>query len=145
MAELEYALSVKQPWAALLIHGRKTVEVRRWSTARRGRVLIHAARVSAPQPFAWEQLPLELHANAKVTGGIVGAGDLTDCIAYRTPEEFAADQGRHLNDPTWFEPPVLYGFVFAHLEPVEFRSFPGWVRFFPVRDKPPHRGRGKKA
>ena len=40
-----YALSLKQPWAALLVYGRKTVEVRRWATKRRGPVLIHAARV----------------------------------------------------------------------------------------------------
>ena len=39
-----YALSVRQPWAALLVAGRKTVEVRTWSTAVRGRVFIHAAR-----------------------------------------------------------------------------------------------------
>src|SRR5262245_61764820 len=32
-----FALSVKQPWASLLVHGLKTIEVRRWPTARRGR------------------------------------------------------------------------------------------------------------
>ncbi len=45
MAKL-YALSLKQPWAALLVTGRKRIEVRNWPTARRGRILIHAARVS---------------------------------------------------------------------------------------------------
>src|SRR5204863_2700985 len=43
MTPCVYALSLKQPWAALLVHGRKSVEVRSWPTARRGRVLIHAA------------------------------------------------------------------------------------------------------
>ena len=37
MAEIDYALSVKQPWATLLVHGLKTIEVRAWPTARRGR------------------------------------------------------------------------------------------------------------
>ena len=30
-----YALSLKQPWAALLVHGLKSIEVRRWAAARR--------------------------------------------------------------------------------------------------------------
>src|SRR4051794_31022472 len=61
MAEVEYALSLKQPWAALLVHGVKTIEVRRWPTARRGRVLIHAARVPDDRPEAWSRVPEELH------------------------------------------------------------------------------------
>src|SRR3712207_8348570 len=36
MPEVRYALSVKQPWAALLAAGVKTVEVRTWPTNRRG-------------------------------------------------------------------------------------------------------------
>src|SRR5438105_2711773 len=110
-----YALSLKQPWAALLASGRKTVEVRKWPTTRRGRVLIHAARVSDDRPEAWALVPPELHAAARLTGGIVGAGDVLQCIAYRSPEAFAADQARHLNRPEWFEAPVLYGFPFANL------------------------------
>ena len=62
MAEVCYALSLKQPWATLLVHGLKTIEIRRWPTRRRGRVLIHAARVPDPQPWAWEQLPPHLRA-----------------------------------------------------------------------------------
>ena len=60
-----YALSLKQPWAALLVHGRKTIEVRRWATKRRGPVLIHAARVPDPRPEAWAQLPPELREAAR--------------------------------------------------------------------------------
>ena len=30
---VEYALSLKQPWAALVVFGRETIEVRRWPTA----------------------------------------------------------------------------------------------------------------
>ena len=35
MAEIDYALSIKQPWAALLVHGLKTMEIRSWPTAHR--------------------------------------------------------------------------------------------------------------
>src|SRR5579871_4235318 len=113
MPETCYALSLKQPWAALLVHGRKTIEVRRWSTPRRGRILIHAARVPDPQPWAWAQLPPELREAAQLVGGIVGAGDLTGCLSYRDADRFTADAALHLNDPAWFRPPALYGFTFT--------------------------------
>ena len=142
MAEVSYALSLKQPWAALLVHGRKSIEVRRWPTARRGRVLIHAARVSDPRPEAWSLVPEELASAAQIVGGIVGAGNLTGCMAYRTAEDFAADRAKHLNDPAWFQAPVLYGFAFANLEVLPFHSYPGWMRFFPVGKVPPRRGHG---
>ena len=129
-----YALSVKQPWAALLVHGLKTIEVRRWPTARRGPVLIHAARVPDERPEAWAHVPPHLLETAQLLGGILGAGDLTDCLAYRAAETFEADQARHLNDPSWFQPPVLYGFAFANLTVVPFRRYSGWMRFFAVED-----------
>ena len=37
-------LSVRQPWAWLIIHGPKDVENRTWSTAYRGILAIHASR-----------------------------------------------------------------------------------------------------
>jgi hypothetical protein len=131
-----YALSLKQPWAALLVHGRKKVEVRRWATTRRGPVLIHAARIPDPRPEAWAQLPPELREAAQLVGGVVGAADLTGVVVYPSPQLFVADGARHLNDPSWFQPPRLYGFVFANPQVLPFRRYPGNVRFFTVEDAP---------
>ncbi|HMC64762.1 MAG TPA: ASCH domain-containing protein [Gemmataceae bacterium] len=143
MSELYYALSLKQPWATLLVHGRKTIEVRRWPTARRGRILIHAARLSDPRPEAWALLPDNLREAAQLIGGIIGGGDLTDCIAYRSRQAFQADQEHHLNNASWFRGPVLYGFVFTNLSALPFRRYPGWMRFFPVKlDEPRAKRRG---
>ena len=133
MTQTVYALSLKQPWATLLVHGLKQVEVRRWATARRGRILIHAARVSDPRPEAWAKVPKELREEVKVVGGIIGQADLTGCKAYRNAEAFAAEQPLHLNEPTWFEPPLLYGFIFADAVELPFRRYAGWFRFFPVK------------
>jgi uncharacterized protein (UPF0264 family) len=130
-----HALSLKQPWAALLVHGRKTIEVRRWPTSRRGRILIHAARVPDERPEGWALVTPDLRATAELAGGIVGAGELTGCKVYQNPGTFAADQAAHLNQPSWFDGPVLYGFTFAHLTPLPFRPCPGWMRFFPVPDE----------
>jgi uncharacterized protein (UPF0264 family) len=142
-----YGLSLKQPWATLLAHGLKTIEVRRWPTDRRGKILIHAARVPDHRPEAWDKLPLELHDAARAVGGIIGEGELTGCVRYETAKEFAADQQQHLNDPSWFQPPRLYGFKFVDLKPLPFRLFPGWMRFFPVELEPEtvQRGSAQRA
>lgn len=130
----QYALSLKQPWAALLVQGLKTIEVRKWPTARRGRVLIHAALVSDLRPEAWRHVPENLREQAQLLGGIIGEAQLLDCVTYRTVEAFTADQLRHLNEPDWFVPPVLYGFVFGNAQCLPFRRYPGWMRFFAVED-----------
>jgi hypothetical protein len=127
-----YALSLKQPWATLLAHGRKTIEVRNWPTARRGPILIHAARVPDERAEAWAHVPASLLKEAQLLGGIVGRGELIHCLTYRSLEAFVADQARHLNEPGWFQPPVLYGFAFDALRPMPYRRCPGWMRFFEV-------------
>jgi hypothetical protein len=38
------ALSVRQPWAWLLVHGPKDIENRNWYTNYRGWVMIHASK-----------------------------------------------------------------------------------------------------
>src|SRR5687767_13336695 len=91
------ALSIRQPWATLLVYGLKTVEVRRWPTARRGRVLVHAGREPDRRDEVWALVPAPLREAALRTGGIVGAADLTDCIVYDSAAAFKADGRRHLN------------------------------------------------
>jgi hypothetical protein len=127
-----YALSLKQPWATLVVHSIKTIEVRRWPTVRRGRILIHAARIPDRRPEAWRHVPEALRAQTSVQGGIMGAVQLTQCVAYHTLEEFLRDQAKHLNEASWFETPPLHGFTFAQPELLPFRPYPGWFRFFKV-------------
>ena len=129
-----YALSLKQPWAALMVHGHKSIEVRRWPTTRRGRILIHAARIPDSRPEAWKHVPKELEEAAGLLGGIIGEADLTGCVIYRTPEAFQKDQPRHLNEPDWFDGSILYGFTFANAVVLPYRKYPGWMRFFPVAE-----------
>jgi hypothetical protein len=129
---VDYALSLKQPWAALVIHGLKSIEIRRWSTRRRGRILIHAARISDERDYAWTLVPVEVQETAELAGGIIGAVDLVECLIYRDRKRFEADQPQHLNDPAWFTPPRLYGFLLRQPMVLPFRQFSGNVKFFTV-------------
>jgi len=123
---------LKQPWAALVVQGLKSIEIRRWPTPRRGRILIHASKLPDQRPEAWAWVPAEVQPLAKLCGGIIGAAELTGCIEYRAADLFAADRRLHFNEPSWFRPPVMYGFVFTKAEIVAFRSLLGYVKIFPV-------------
>jgi hypothetical protein len=127
-----YALSLKQPWATLLVHGLKTIEVRRWPTIRQGRILIHAGRIADDRPGSWKHVPARLREYTEHLGGIIGAAKITGCRRYHTLEDFLKDQPGHLNEADWFEEAVLYGFTFTDPEILPFREYPGWMRFFPV-------------
>lgn len=133
MPSSAYALSIKQPWATLLAHGLKTIEVRSWSTKRRGPILLHAASIPDNRPEAWRRLPEELAEHARLLGGIIGAGNLIDCLPYQDRDSFTNHQDRHLNDPAWYDEP-LYGFVFDELHLCDFRKCTGSMRFFTVED-----------
>lgn len=127
-------LSVKQPWAALLVTGRKTLEIRTWGTHFRGPVLIHAGKISDDRPEAWGWVDSpELTKATELRGGIVGEASLIDCRMYRTKKNFVADRDRHLNDPDWFQPPVMFGFEFRNARPLPFSPAPGQTKFFEVK------------
>ena len=122
------ALSVKQPWASLIVHGHKPIENRSWGTLFRGRVIIHASKKLEPREMeACRHLMMErgiqlpdssplkgLSLHAYPAGGIVGVVTMTDCV---TASE----------DP-WFV--GTNGFVFEEATPVPFRACRGALGFF---------------
>jgi hypothetical protein len=129
-----YALSLKQPWAALLASGKKTIEVRSWSTRVRGRIFIHAARIPDDRPEAWQWVTDDIRPLAELGGGIIGEAELLACQSYRTLDSFTTDAQKHLNLADWFQTKGLYGFVFHKAALIPFRPCSGNVRFFTVED-----------
>lgn len=69
------ALSIKQPWASLIVDGKKTIEVRTWSTKYRGELLI----VSSANP-----------KNQGPAGMALAIADLVDCRPMRPEDSKAA-------------------------------------------------------
>lgn len=125
------ALSLKQPWAALVVLGYKTIEIRTWPTAYRGPLLIHASRQSDGRRVPWP-LPDTAKQLAELRGGIIGLVELVDCICYRDQERFVLDCALHWNLPEWFRPPQMHGFVFQQPRLVSFLPCSGWFRLFRV-------------
>jgi hypothetical protein len=127
------AISVKQPWAALLVAGIKTVEVRTWLTRARGPVLIHASKTEDPRPDGWALVTTpELDELAALRGGVIGVAELAACVRYGTAVAFARATDAHRNNPNWYKPGGLYGFVFQNPRPVAYHACPGRTLFFAV-------------
>lgn len=136
LKQTNYALSIKQPWAALVVAGFKTIEIRKWATSIRGRIFVHAASIPDRRPEGWAAISEELMPLAQTVGGVIGAVDLLSCIGYRTAAKFKLDVQKHLNDPSWFEGPQMYGFQFGSPAVVPFLPYKGNVRFFKVEGLP---------
>lgn len=122
------ALSIRQPWAWLILHGGKDIENRDWSTKFRGRVLIHASKGMTRDE--WESAWIHAHSTgaspkaleAGLTrdniqrGGVVGSVEIVDCVERSSSHWFV---GR-------------YGFVLRDPVPLKFTPFKGRLGFFDV-------------
>lgn len=121
------ALSIRQPWANMLIRGTKDIEIRHWKTPYRGILLIHASKkvdTTASAVFNEHTYP---------RGCIIGKAELTDIKKYVLYNEFACDHHRHLNQPHWFED-GLYGWVFTNQKEFSQRIHArGRLGLFPVK------------
>ncbi|MEO8494175.1 MAG: ASCH domain-containing protein [Planctomycetota bacterium] len=118
------ALSVRQPWAWLIVNGHKDIENRVWPTKVRGRILIHTAAKPVTQD-AYEDF-VEMcrdqgiknypDRNGFDLGGIVGSAEIVDCV----------DDLRSY----WFEGP--FGFVLTGARKTRFKPLKGMLGFFRV-------------
>ncbi len=88
-------LSIKQPWAELILQGRKKIEIRKWNTNFRGEFLIHSSQIpdkESMEKFGFRNLPL---------GFIVGKVKLINVKIYENDEEFLGDENLHLAGKGW--------------------------------------------
>ena len=89
------AITIKQPWASLIVKGYKKYEFRSWKTNYRGKILIHAG-------LSMEKDMLERFKEYNLEyskGAIIGEAELVDCIPVN---EKLDEQLRKLN-------PIIYG------------------------------------
>jgi ASCH domain len=132
------AISIRQPWASLILKAGKDIENRSWKTSFRGRVLIHAAKGMTRDEhedaieFAVDAMRVAARtsgASRIVTlrelgfsfeelqrGGIIGSVDIVDCVSQ--------------SDSPWFM--GKFGFVLRNPQPLPFTPLKGQLGFFPV-------------
>ncbi len=97
------ALSVKQPWADLIVEGVKDIENRTWPTNRRGPLLIHASRQWDDSDYA------HLFGEKKdfVFGALIGIVDLVDCVTHSYSDWFEGPYGLVLENAKKFIEPFF--------------------------------------
>jgi hypothetical protein len=70
------ALTIKEPWATLIIEGYKAYEFRSWKTNYRGKILIHAGMtLEKENAEKFKEYNLDYSR-----GAIIGEAEITDCI-----------------------------------------------------------------
>lgn len=111
------AISIKQPWAWLIINGIKDVENRTWYSNHRGPLYIHASKNWDQDGYHFLLLKYGIYDSARlpakkdyVFGSIIGTVNMVDCVSYY--------------QSVWFYGP--YGFVFENpfslIEPMPFKG-----------------------
>ncbi|MBB3012042.1 ASCH domain-containing protein [Cupriavidus alkaliphilus] len=122
------ALSIRQRWAWLIVHGHKDIENRTWPTHFRGSALIHASKgMTLAEHRAVQDYMAEISMGyLKVPasedleqGGIIGVAELTACV----PPERRTSRW-HMDG--------CHGFAPRAAQPLRFTPMAGRLGFFDV-------------
>ena len=116
------ALSIRQPWAGLIVSGFKDIENRTWSTNVRGRIYIHASATWAVIPTGVIQVVAERlsirygiaedylvnQLKPPQRGVIIGEVDIINCVRASESEWFDGPYGFQLGNPVVYQQPIPY-------------------------------------
>lgn len=133
MSETIACLSVRQPWASLIVAGIKPIENRKWYCAYRGPLLIHVGKTWALDEQLAQNSLLEI-ANAmgdqrrrdllitarSLLGGLIGVCDMVGCVHEK--EWLSLGWAAYDGYTNWFVGP--YGFRLANA-----RAFPSIIPY----------------
>ena len=116
------ALSIKQPWAYLIVHGingrKKTIETRTWNTRYRGDLLIVSSK--KPMPGAWVS---ELDDVVMGFGLAIGIAELVDCRPMTRRDQLVAMCKIY---------PGAFSWVFENVRAIEPFAVSGRLRLYEV-------------
>ena len=137
------ALGIRQPWAELILSGRKTIEVRSFNTRQRGTIYIYASKKLSEHPAAHEAARKHgVDLDSLPLGVIVGTVDLVDSCACTADDAVAAclpkshvegQIGWKLGNPRRFS------------EPLTVRFLPYGVWFYPYQRRSASTGRASRV
>lgn len=119
-------LSVRQPWAHLIIHHGKDIENRTWHSNYRGVLFIQAAKTMVKSEYQYAKMWAHnyklIHAFDFPTisqlqfGGIIGSVNMVDCV--------------NIHKSMWFQGP--FGFVLKDQKACEFFKTKGQLGIFEI-------------
>ena len=100
------AISVRQPWAWLILHGKKSIENRKWNSRYRGRLLIHAPCGMTIKEYEHASLWLKERRleivlpelSSLVRGAILGECIVTDWVSSSDSPWFVGPYGALLEE-----------------------------------------------
>ena len=121
-------LSVSQPFANLIVQGKKTIELRRWNTNFRGEFLIHS-----PQKVRKDDCKRLKITEKLITGAIIGKAEIYEVKKYNSNSEIKQDSKKHLASS---KVKAKYGFLLKNSK--QFRipiPCKGQLGFFDVKLK----------
>jgi len=119
-------LSISQPFADLIVSGKKTIELRKWNTNFRGEFLIHA-----PIKIRIEDCKRLKITKKLVTGAIIGKADLYDVKKYNSSKEVKNDQKFHFASKNFQD--KTFGFKIKNVKPLRIPiPWKGQLGFFDV-------------
>ena len=126
-------LSVCQPFAELIVEGKKTIELRKWNTKFRGEFLVHAAK----KILIKDCKRMKIVPSTIVTGAIIGKVNLIDVKKYDSDRELKTDKKKHhsVSDHTKNK----YGFILEEpkklLVPIPYLGKQNFFEFHPEKIK----------
>ena len=122
-------LSICQPFAELIVQGKKTIELRKWNTKFRGEFLVHAAKNILEEDCK----RMKISPKTVTTGAIIGKVNLVDVKKYDSDKELKADKKKHhsISDNTKNK----YGFILENPKklrvPIEYLGKLNFFEFHP--------------
>ena len=118
-------LSLKQPWAELVLQGKKKIEIRKWNTKFRGKFLIHSSKIPdklAMKKFGFEKLDC---------GFIIGQAELVNVKKYEDSSDFFRDEDLHLATLEFGN----YGFILDNVKRIKPIPTKGSLGFWEFNSK----------
>ena len=106
------ALSIRQPWAWLVVNGYKDIENRTWRTPFRGRIYVHAGQRTMADDYPDQREHIRrtgmVVPQSLALGSIVGEVTITGCVDLSDSPWFCGPYGFTLADPFAYETPIPY-------------------------------------
>ena len=121
-------LSVSQPYADLIINGKKTIEVRTWNTKFRGEFLIHAP-IKIKDNVCKK---LGIDKSSLRTGVIIGKAEIYDVKSYESIKALKEDYNKHFATEEFLR--HRYGFLLRKPQALRVPiPYKGSLGFFEVK------------